>query len=83
MATPPTEPSLSKEQRDALVLLASIPYGVTEDMLVLGFDRPVIAGLINAGLVEARSEIVTGPSRTKIEVVRIKISDAGRRALED
>ena len=83
MAAPPREPSLSKEQRDALVLLASIPYGVTEDLLVLGFDRPMIAGLVDAGLAKARSEIVTGPKRTKLEVVRIKISDAGRRALED
>jgi hypothetical protein len=82
MATPPREPSLSEEQRAALVLLASIPYGVTEDLLVLGFDRPVIAGLVDAGLADARSEIVTGPDRTKAEVVRIMITDAGRRALE-
>jgi hypothetical protein len=73
MTSPPREPNLSEEQRDALVLLASIPYGVTEDLLVLGFD----------GLAETRSEIVTGPNRTKIEVVRIMISDAGRSALED
>jgi hypothetical protein len=83
MTSPPREPNLSEEQRDALVLLASIPYGVTEDLLVLGFDRTMIAGLVDAGLAETRSEIVTGPNRTKIEVVRIMISDAGRSALED
>jgi hypothetical protein len=57
--------------------------GVTEDLLGLGFDRIMIAGLVDAGLAEARSEIVMGPNRTKIEVVRIMISDAGRCALED
>jgi hypothetical protein len=35
------------------------------------------------GLAEARREIVTGPSsRTTIKVVRIRISNAGQRALE-
>jgi hypothetical protein len=46
-----------------LVLLARFPHGVNEDVLVLahGFDRTMIAGLIEEGLVTAQREIVTGP----------------------
>jgi hypothetical protein len=82
MAVPPREPSLSQEQRHALALLASIPHGITEDLLALahGFDRAMIAGLVDAGLAIAHREIVSG--RTTIEVVRITISDAGRQAIE-
>jgi hypothetical protein len=67
-----------------LVLLARFPHGINEDLLVLahGFDRTMIAGLIEEGLVTAHREIVTGPARTTTEVVRIRISDAGRRILE-
>jgi hypothetical protein len=82
MAVPSQEPSLSEEQRHALALLASIPHGITEDLLALahGFDRAVIGGLVGTGLATAQREIVSG--RTTIEVVRIRISDAGRRAIE-
>jgi hypothetical protein len=76
------EPSLNDEQRRALALLASIPHGITEELLVLahGFDRAMIAGLVHEGLATEGPEIVSG--RTTIEVVRIRISDAGRRAIE-
>jgi hypothetical protein len=82
MAVPSREPSLSKEQRHALALLASIPHGITEDLLALahGFDRAMIAGLVDTGLAMAQHEIVSG--RTTIEVVRIRISEAGRQAIE-
>jgi hypothetical protein len=65
----------------ALVLLTTIPDGVTEDLLVFahGFDRAVIAGLVTEGFATARN--VPGPGGTTIGV-HIKISDAGRRALE-
>jgi hypothetical protein len=61
MAASPGEPSLSKEQRRALALLARIPAGITEDTLVLahGFDRAMIAGLVQEGLATAGREIVT------------------------
>jgi hypothetical protein len=60
------------------------PHGITEERLVLahGFDRHMIAGLINEGLAVAQREIVTGSGRAVIEVVRIRITDAGRMALE-
>jgi hypothetical protein len=84
MAVPPKEPSLSEEQRHALALLASFPHGITEELLVLahGFDRAMIGGLVNDGLAMAQREVATGPGRAVVEVVRIRISDAGQRALE-
>ncbi len=42
----------------------------------------MIAGLVEAPLAIARPEIVTGPGGAPIEVVRITITDEGRRALE-
>ena len=84
MAEPPREPSLSIEQRRALALLASNLDGIIEELLVLahGFNRDMIAGLVDAGLATARREILAASDRTTIDVVRIRISDAGRRALE-
>jgi hypothetical protein len=66
----------------ALVLLATIPDGVTEDLLVFahGFDRAVIASLITEGFATARN--ILSPGRATIGV-HIKISDVGRRALEN
>jgi hypothetical protein len=78
--------SLKKQPVDptrlrALILLATIPDGVTEDLLVFAhrFDRALIAGLITEGFATARN--VLGPGRAMIGV-HIKISDVGRRALE-
>jgi hypothetical protein len=84
MTTPRGEPSLSSEQHRALALLAGIPDGITEDTLVVahGFDRTRVAGLVKEGPATADREVVTGPGRATIEVVRIRISDAGRRAVE-
>jgi hypothetical protein len=67
-----------------LVLLANFPHGITEELLVLahGFDRAMIAGVVDKGLAEARREIVRSPGRAVIEVVRIRITDAGRMALD-
>jgi hypothetical protein len=80
----PQQSNLSKEQRRALTLLASIPYGVTEDQLafVHGLDRVMIAGLVHEGLATAQREIVTVSQCGTIEVVRVRITDAGRMALE-
>ena len=85
MAAPPEKPNLTREQRRALELLASIPHGISEDLLALahGFNRHMIAGLVEEGLATARREIVTAPGRTTIEIVRIRITDAGRSAIAD
>jgi hypothetical protein len=84
MAASPREPSLSREQRRALVLLANTPHGVLEDLLVHAyeFDRNMIAGLVDEGLATAQREIMAASDHTTIEVARIKISDSGRLALE-
>jgi hypothetical protein len=83
MAVPPREPSLSKEQRRALALLESVLHGVMEDQLALvhGFDRDIIAGLMHAGLATPRRETNETGGRT-IEVVRLVITEAGRRAAQ-
>jgi hypothetical protein len=47
-----------------------------------GFDLTMVAALVDAGLATAYREVVTGPGRATIEVVRIRVSDAGRRAIE-
>jgi hypothetical protein len=84
MAPSPREPKLNEERRGVLALLANFPHGIMEELLVLAhrFDRSTIGGLLNEGLAMAQREVVTSPSRTTIDVVRIRISDAGRRALE-
>jgi hypothetical protein len=81
MAACPQEPNLTREQRRALELLASTPYGVIEDLLVHTYelDRDMIVGLVDEGLATARREIIAASDRTTIEVVRIKITDAGER----
>ena len=81
MPSPPRKHRLSPEERQALELLAGDPQGATEELLVLahGFDSDMIAGLVHSGL--ARRENMKAGSRA-IEVVRIRITGAGRRAIE-
>ena len=84
MATSPPKPRLTPEPRDALELLASDPQGATEELLVLahGFDGDMIAGLVHSGLAMGRRENMKAGDRA-IEVVRIRITGAGRAALAD
>jgi hypothetical protein len=42
----------------------------------------MIANLVHEGFATVERELVTGPSGTFIEVARIRITDAGRMALE-
>ena len=82
MAASPPKPRLSADQREALALLASDPQGATDELLVLvhGFDSNMIADLVESGLAMARLENMKAGSRA-IEVVRIRITGAGRDAL--
>ena len=69
---------MTSEERRALALLANDPNGVTEAMLVVqGFSISMLAGFVVDGLVIARHEA----SRT-MDVVRVKITNAGRAALK-
>jgi hypothetical protein len=68
------------EARRALALLANDPNGATEATLVeQGFSIPMLARLVVDGLVVARHE---AGGRT-LDVVRVKITDAGRAALKE
>jgi len=75
--------TLGANQRRALELLAAAPRGLTEESLsfVHGFDVEVVAGLVRDRLARAQAETVMAGGRA-IEVVRVKITAAGRTALE-
>lgn len=72
----------SAYRRRTLELLASCRDGCTEAvMLAHGFTVEQMVDLVRAGLVTATAErVVMGPRG--IEVARVKITEAGRRALE-
>jgi hypothetical protein len=82
MAASPPKPRVSAEQRRALRLLASSRHGVNAALLVRGhgFKRRVLAGLIRRKLTAAEREVAIAGGRA-IEVVRIRITAAGRRAI--
>jgi hypothetical protein len=68
---------VTSEERRALALLANDPNGATEATLVAhGFPISMLARLVVGRLVIARHE-GCGP----LDVVRVKITDAGRAAL--
>jgi hypothetical protein len=74
--------SIGPEQRRALTLLAGDPHGATEEMLMArGFTSAMLASLIVNGLATARHEMVRAGART-VDVVRVQITDAGRKALK-
>jgi hypothetical protein len=68
-------------RRSALELLASCRDGCTEAiMLAHGFTVPQMVELVRSGLATATAERVVAGSR-KIEVARVRITEAGRRVL--
>ena len=78
---PPRRRRVSLEQRRSLQLLACSPFGAAETiMLTNGFTLGTLAGLVRAGLAMAHSEIVKTDRRL---VGRIRITEAGRRVIED
>jgi hypothetical protein len=78
MPAPPRKNRLGPKQRRALQLLAGIPFGATEaDMFLSGFERPTLARLIRAGLATTEASKAEGQF-----MGRIRITEAGRRALE-
>ena len=76
-------PRLNVERRQVLQLLASSADGVNEELLVLDhrFTRRMLAGLVHTGLATADREIVKAGGKP-IEVVRVRITAAGRRAID-
>ena len=69
---------------ELLRLLASNPYGATEALLVRihGFDSDMVAGLVHAELATAERETMKAGAKP-VEVVRLQITAAGRRAIEE
>jgi hypothetical protein len=78
-----TGPRLTPERRRALELLASSPEGINEELLVHGhgFKRQMLVGLVRFGLATAEREAMTADGKP-VEVVRIRITNAGWRAIE-
>jgi hypothetical protein len=77
------KPRFSPEWRQALQLLARSPRGAIEDVLELGhgFSPEVLATIVLAGLATVVTETL-GVEGATIKIERIRITDAGRRALE-
>jgi hypothetical protein len=76
-------PDRLAERRRALELLASSRHGANEDLLIRGhgFSRGVLASLVRRGLATAERETMKAGRKT-IEV-GFRITDAGRRAIEE
>jgi hypothetical protein len=72
------------EQRRALQLLAGIPFGTTETVMLThhGFKRRTLAKLVHAGLATTERTSVNTVGKA-IAAGRIRITAAGRSALED
>jgi hypothetical protein len=82
MAMTPRKPRLGPERRGALGILADAPHGLTEGMLLVhGIATDTIASLVRDDLATARPETQKAGGLT-IKVTRVKITDAGLRALE-
>src|SRR6516225_3208475 len=81
---PPRIRRLSPNARRALLLLATSPHGANEALLVIvhGLKRQMLAGLVRAGLVATEREVVNVGGRP-VDVVRIRITDDGRKALAE
>jgi hypothetical protein len=74
---------MSEEQRRLLELLDSAGNGCTANVLVaLGFETDLVVGVVAAGLAvsETEPELVDGHA---VDVTRVRITDAGRRALAE
>ena len=70
-----------KEECRALKMIADSRDGITEAVLAThGLAGDLLAGLVRDGRATVTSETVWAEGQP-IEVVRVRISDAGRRAL--
>ena len=83
MAPPSQKRHLSQKARFALELLAVDKRGLTETLLLTyGITRGMLANLVRAGLASVQRQRVRAGGRT-MEVVRVRITEAGRQATED
>jgi hypothetical protein len=79
---PARKAPLPRAQHRALTLLGGSPAGCTEAiMLAHGFTEALLSDLVRAGLATAHVDrMVTG--KRPMEVLRLKITDAGRRVVQ-
>jgi hypothetical protein len=84
MTSFPRKHRFSAEQHRALELLATSSGGVNAALLVEihGFKRHLLAGLFWRGLAAAVREVAMARGKA-VEVVRMRITAAGRRAIEE
>jgi hypothetical protein len=75
---------ISREQHRALNLLASSRHGVNEELLVRGhgLSRGVLSSLTRRRLAATEREVMISGGKA-IEVVRLRITAAGRKAIEE
>jgi hypothetical protein len=75
---------LTPERRRALELLAKSRHGANEELLVHAhdFSRQLLAGLGRAGFAAAKLEVVMAGGKAVALVRRVRITAAGRRAIE-
>ena len=76
-------PELNARQRRALELLSDAgQQGCTgATLLAHGFSIDMLADLVRAGLATAHRKPLMSPGQRQIDVARVRITDAGRRAL--
>jgi hypothetical protein len=83
VTTPRRRAQRKPDRRRALELLAASPDGCTEaTMRAHGFTVDMLAKIVLAGLASVSTERVLA-GRQPIEVARLRITDAGRRALAE
>jgi hypothetical protein len=75
---------VSHEQRRALKKLAGTPRGLTEHLLMAhGFSVEMLSGLVQADLAAVVTEPMREPRGVINMIERIRITDAGRRAIKN
>ena len=80
MSPPPRKRHLGAEQRRALLLLAGIPFGASDVAISAnGITRQTLVSLIRAGLATTEREIKASGQA----IGRVRITEAGRQAIED
>lgn len=78
-----TEPRLTAEQRHVLQSLSDAPRGITETRWAdHGFSGELLSSLVVAGLATMAGDTVRIEDRA-IEIVRVRITAAGRDALDE
>jgi hypothetical protein len=72
-----------REHRRALELLADVPRGFREEVLILvhGFSIEMLAGLVQAGLATVETDTRAMRPGVTVETERIRITEVGRKAI--